>query len=87
MSDRKSYFFSPRLSDRDPLRDSYSKHRQEIEQFAEAGLYKPEMDELWRTLDQKVHTFVSAAEHRELLDRAARLLVHPMVFRVGFYKA
>jgi hypothetical protein len=81
ITDRKSYFFSPTSTHKDEFRDKYMGHIAEIEQFANAGLYRPDMDPIWRTIESKIASFVPTSEHRELLDRAVRLYSHPMVFR------
>lgn len=79
MRDRKSYFFPSDSKTKHELRDKYNGLITEIEQFSGAGLYRPDMDEMWRTLAEKVAEFIPTAEHRELIDRATQLFVHPMV--------
>lgn len=77
--DRKSYFFPRDSKSKNEFRDKYNGLIAEIEQFAGAGLYRPDMDEMWRTLAEKVAEFIPTADHRELMDRAIQLFVHPMV--------
>lgn len=85
MRDRKSHFFPARPLEKHLLRDQYNKFLTEIEQFAEAGLYRPEMDELWREIAAKVADLMPASAHQEIVDRAARVLVNPMVVGGGYF--
>jgi hypothetical protein len=85
MRDRKSHFFPDRPLEKHRLRDQYNKFLTEIEQFAEAGLYRPEMDELWREIAAKVADLMPASARQEIVDRAARVLVNPMVVGGGYF--
>jgi hypothetical protein len=84
MIDRKSYFLPPPSASNHALRDKYDRWQSEIEVFAKAGLYLPEMDDLWRVLEEKVAPLVPVTGYEETLTTAARVAVHPMVFGAGF---
>ncbi len=77
--DGKGEILARRLGKKSGLSEEYEKHRDAVDRYAEAGLYVPEMDELWHKLEHRVRDFRPVSELRELVDRASRLVVHPMV--------
>ncbi|MFO0416007.1 MAG: hypothetical protein ACK5Y6_01845, partial [Pseudomonadota bacterium] len=81
MRDRGGDLLARGLDNRDPLIGKCYDFTNEIELFAEAGLYRPDMEELWRELDAKFGSLVPAVEHTAILDRATNVLVHPMVIK------
>ena len=68
-----------RVKDRNFGGLGYGKNRVEIEKQIESGLIADKFEEFVTPLQKQASTFVPATLYRDILDRATRIVAHPMV--------
>ena len=69
------------------LKEEYNKSRLAVDRYAGAGLYLPEMDSFWRSVEGRVRDFTPTRELGELMESATKMVVHPMMLAFRGYVA